>query len=99
MAGTIKKETKKEGQRKAKRHTTRRNQEKRRKLVPFVVGGNCTHDPSNVVCMQIVKFSNNGRSRTNITYQHNLFICNRGESMLKSNINMLLEKLNAKRQG
>jgi hypothetical protein len=78
MAGTIKKETKKEGQRKANRCTTRKNQEKGRKLVLFVVGGNFTHDLSNVACMQIVKFSNNGRSRTNITCQHNLFICNRG---------------------
>jgi hypothetical protein len=42
MAGTIKEETKREGQRKAKRGTTLGNQGKGRELVPLVVGGNLT---------------------------------------------------------
>ncbi len=42
MAGTIKEETKREGQRKTKRGTTLGNQGKGRELVPLVVGGNLT---------------------------------------------------------
>jgi hypothetical protein len=78
MTGTIKEETKREGQRKAKRHTTCKNQEKGKKLVPFVVGSNLTHGPSNVACMQIVRSSSNGKFRTNITYQRNLPFYSRG---------------------
>jgi hypothetical protein len=37
MVGTITREAKKEGQRKAKRHTAHKNQKKGRELVPFVV--------------------------------------------------------------
>jgi hypothetical protein len=37
MVGTIIRATKKEGQRKAKRCTTHKNQKERRKLVPLVV--------------------------------------------------------------
>jgi hypothetical protein len=48
MAGTITRETKREGQKKAKRQTTRKNQKKGRKLIPFVVGSYFTHSPSNV---------------------------------------------------
>jgi hypothetical protein len=98
MVGTIKEETKREGQRKAKRCTTRRIQEKGRKLVPFVVGGNFTHGPFNVAYMHIVKSSSIGRSKTNITCQQKFPLYNRCLSMLKSNINMF-EKLNAKNQG
>jgi len=72
MVGTIKEDTKKEGQREAKRRTTHMNQEKGRELVPLVVGGNFTHTPCNVACMQIVRFNSNGRSRTSITCQCNL---------------------------
>ncbi len=49
MAKTITQETKREGQKKAKRHTTRRNQKneqkKRKELVPFMVGSYLTHGP------------------------------------------------------
>jgi hypothetical protein len=47
MAGTITKETKREGQGKTKKCTTRKNQ-KREELVPFMVGSYLTHGPSNV---------------------------------------------------
>jgi hypothetical protein len=49
MAGTIKEEKKRGGQRKAKRHTSHRNQEKGRKLILLMVGGNLIHHLSNVV--------------------------------------------------
>jgi len=75
---TIKEETKREGQRKAKRCTTHRNQEKGKELVPLVVGGNLTHDPFTVTCMQIMKSNSNGRSRTSITCQCNLPLYNKG---------------------
>jgi hypothetical protein len=45
MAGTIKEETKRGGQKKAKRHTSHTNQGKGRKLVLLMVGGNFTHSP------------------------------------------------------
>ncbi len=67
MVGTIKEETKREGQRKAKRRTTCRNQEKGKELVLLVVGGNLTHGPFNVAYMQIVRSNSNGRSRISIT--------------------------------
>jgi hypothetical protein len=67
MVGNIASETKSEGQRKAKRQTTRMNQTKRKELVPLVVGSFLTHGPSNVAHMQIMRSNNNGRSRTSIT--------------------------------
>jgi hypothetical protein len=48
--------------------------------------------------MQIVKSSNNREFKTSISHQCNLPFYNKGQSMLKSNIKMLLKKLNAKRQ-
>jgi hypothetical protein len=80
MAKTIIGETKKEGQRKAKRRKTCKNQKKRkgRKLVFLMVGSYFTHYPSNVACMQIVKSNSNGRFKTSITLQHNLPLYNRG---------------------
>jgi sRNA-binding protein len=50
--GTITKETKREGQGKAKTCTTRKNQ-KREKLVPFVEISFLTHGLSSVVDMQL----------------------------------------------
>jgi len=44
---------------------------KRKELVFFVVGSYFTHDPSNVVDMQIMGSNNNGRSKISITCQHN----------------------------
>jgi hypothetical protein len=49
MVETIKGETKREGQRKAKRHGACRNQ-KKGELVPLVVGSYLTHGHSNVAC-------------------------------------------------
>jgi hypothetical protein len=43
-----------------------------RELVPLVVGNYFTHNLSNVICMQIVKFNNNRRSRISIFCQCNL---------------------------
>jgi len=65
MARTIIRETKREGQRKVKKPTTCRNPKKGRKLVLLVGGNSLTHGPSNVTSMQIVRFNNNGRFRTN----------------------------------
>jgi hypothetical protein len=62
MVETITREIKKEGQKKVKRHNSQ-EQKKGRKLVPFMVGSYLTHCPSNVTCMQIVRFNNNGRSK------------------------------------
>jgi hypothetical protein len=84
---------------KAKKHTTHRNQKKGEELVPFVVKSYLTHCPFNVTYMQIVKSNSNWRFRTSITYQHNLLLYGRSYNTLKSNFNMLLEKLNGKRQG
>jgi hypothetical protein len=75
MAGTIARETKREGQRKVTRRTTYRNK-KRKKLVPLMVGSYFTCSPSNFACMQIVISNNIGRSRTSITHQHNLLFSN-----------------------
>jgi hypothetical protein len=61
-------EDRREGQRKAKRHTAHRNQ--RREQVPLVVGGYLTHSPSNVTCMQLVKSNNNRRSRFHLVKLH-----------------------------
>jgi len=70
-----------------------------RELVPFAVGSYLTHSTSNVTCMQIVRSNSNRRLRTSISCQHNLLLYNKNWSMLKSNTNTLLEKLNAKIQG
>jgi hypothetical protein len=82
MAGAIIGETKREGQRKAKRQTACRNQKKGRELVLLVVRSYLTHGPSNATCMQIVRSNKNGRSKTSIN------LCN---------INTLPEKVNAKK--
>ncbi len=51
MAKNIKEETKREGQRKAKKCTTHKNQEKGREIILLVVGSNFTHSPFNIICM------------------------------------------------
>jgi hypothetical protein len=53
MVRTIAKDTKREGQRKAKKCTSYRNQ-KRKKLIPLMVGTYLTHNPFNVTCTQIM---------------------------------------------
>ncbi len=78
MVGTIIRETKREGQRKAKRCTTPMNQKKGEKVILLVVGSYLTHVPSNVTYMQIMRFNSNGRSKTNITRQRNFPLYNRG---------------------
>jgi hypothetical protein len=67
MARTMVGETKREGQRNAKRPI-----DKNKKLVPLVVGNYFTHSLSNVTYMQFVKYNSNERFRTSITYQRNL---------------------------
>jgi len=52
MAGTIIGETKREGQRKAKRHTTCITPPKKKKLAPLMERNYLTHGPSNVTYMQ-----------------------------------------------
>ncbi len=42
------------------------------------IGSYFTHNPFNVAIMQIVKFNNNGKSRTNIAYQSNHPLYSRG---------------------
>jgi 2-phosphoglycerate kinase len=74
MIETIIGETKREGQRKAKRYTTFRNQKNRRELILFMVGSVLTHGPSNVANMKIVRLNNNGRFRTNMTCQCNFLL-------------------------
>jgi hypothetical protein len=69
MAGTIKGETKREGQ---KTHNSHEPKKKGRELISLVVGSYFTHYPSNVTYMQIVRSNTNGRSKTNIIYQRNL---------------------------
>jgi hypothetical protein len=78
MARTITKETKKEGQGKAKRRTTQKNKKKRRELVPLMVGSYLTHNGFNVVNMQIMGSNSNGGSKISITRQCNLPFYNRG---------------------
>jgi hypothetical protein len=98
MVGTITRKTKKKANERPKDKQPAKTK-KRKKLVPLMVGNYFTHGPSNVTCMQIMKFNTNGRFRTSITYQHNLFLFSKGQSRLKNNINTMSEKLNAKRQG
>jgi hypothetical protein len=52
MAKTIKGETKKDGQKNAKRHGACRNQ-KKKELIPLVVGSYLTHGHSNVACKSL----------------------------------------------
>jgi len=85
MVGTITRETKG----KAKRSIDI-------ELVPLMVGSCLIHGPSNVACMQIMRFNTNRRSRTCITCQCNLPLYGKGLSTLKNNTNMNLEKLNVK---
>ncbi len=51
MVGTITRESKRAGQRKAKRCSIRKNQKKGEKLIPLVVGNYFTHGPSNFAYM------------------------------------------------
>jgi hypothetical protein len=43
-----------------------------------MVGSYLTHNPSNVACIQIVRFKSNRRSRINISCQNNLPFYNKG---------------------
>jgi hypothetical protein len=63
MAKIIAREIKREGQKKAKR-------QKRRELIPLVVGNYFTHYPSNVIQMLIVRFNNNKRFTTHHLPMH-----------------------------
>jgi hypothetical protein len=74
MAETILGETKREGQ---KRHNLK-GPKRGRKLVSLMVGSYLTHNLFNVANMQILRFNNNGRFKTNIICQRNLLIYNKG---------------------
>ncbi len=74
MAETIPRETKSKGQ---KTHSPK-SPKRRRELVFLMVGSYLTHNPYNVVSMQIVKSNNNGRSKTSITYQSNFILYSKG---------------------
>ncbi len=69
-----------------------------REIIPFMVESYLTHNFSNVTYMQMVRSNSNMRSRTSISRQCNFPFYSKSSSTLKSNINMLHEKLNAKRQ-
>jgi hypothetical protein len=64
---------KREGQKDMKPEGTK----ERRKLIPFMVGNYLTHSPSNVICMQIVRFNSYRRFKTSVTHQHNLLFYNK----------------------
>jgi len=72
MVRTITHEIEKEGQERLEHKQPIGIKKERRELVPLVVGSYLTHNPSNVTYMQIMKFNNNGRSRTSICCEHNL---------------------------
>jgi hypothetical protein len=48
--------------------------------------------------MQIMRFNSTRRFKTSISHQHNLSFYSKGWSMMKTNTNMVFEKLNAQRQ-
>jgi len=52
----------------------------RRKLIPLMVGNYFTHNPLDVVCMQIMRSKNNKRLRTNISCQCNLPFYSKGKA-------------------
>jgi hypothetical protein len=80
MAGTITGETKREGQKERPKDVqpARTKKKEGRELVLLVVGNYFTHNLSNVVCIQIVRFNNNERSRISITCQRNLPLYSKG---------------------
>jgi len=78
MVGTITWERKGKAKESPKDPQPTRTKKKRRKLIPLVVGNYFTHNPSNVACMQIMRYNNNGRSRTSITCQCNLPLYDKG---------------------
>jgi hypothetical protein len=79
MAGTIIGKTKKGQPKKGqKTHSQGTQKKKGRELVPLMVGSYLTHCPSNVACMQIVRFNSNRRPRTSIICQCNFRFYSRG---------------------
>jgi hypothetical protein len=70
-------ETKREGQRKAKRCTTCKNPKKREKARPsHTIGNYVTHSLFNVACMLMMRFNNN--RRTSVTRQCDLPLYSKG---------------------
>jgi hypothetical protein len=65
---------------------------------PFMVGTYFTHNTSNVIYMQIVKFNSYRESRTSISCQCNFPFNNRSQSMLKNIINTMPKILIVKGQ-
>jgi hypothetical protein len=78
MAGTITWERKKGIPNKGQKMTSLRNQKEREKVNPSFNRELFHPQPLNVICMQIMKPNNNGRSKTHITHQCNLHLYNRG---------------------
>ncbi len=78
MAGTIIGETKRGRPKKGQKTYNPQEPKKGKELIPLMVGSYLTHGPYNVAYMLIVKSNSNGRSRTNITHQHNLPLYSRG---------------------
>ncbi len=78
MAKTIPRETKRRRPKEGQETQNPKGPNKGRELVSFVVGSYLTRGPSNVTCMQIVRFNSSGRSRINIICQHNLPLYSRG---------------------
>jgi hypothetical protein len=65
MVKTITGETKRGRPKKGQKTYNPQEPKKGKELVPLVVGSYLPHGPYNVAYMLIMKFNNNGRSRTN----------------------------------
>ncbi len=77
MVETIPRETKKGTSKKGQKTHSPKGPKRERASLSFMVRSYLTHMPSNVMNMQIMKSNNNGRSRTRIAYQSNLFFKSR----------------------
>ncbi len=69
MAKTIPRETKRRRPKKGQETHNLKGPKRGREPIFLVVGSYFTHGPSNVTCMQIVRFNSIGRSKINITCQ------------------------------
>jgi hypothetical protein len=78
MAKTIPREIKRGRPKKGQKMLSPKGPKRGRELVFLMVESYLTHKPSYVTSMQIMGFNSSGRSRTNITYQNNLPLYNRG---------------------
>ncbi len=67
MAKIIARETKRRRSKKGQETHNRKGPKRGRGPISLAVGSYFTHGPSNVTCMQIVRFNSTGRSKINIT--------------------------------